>query len=613
MIKIILLLFLIVPLSGQGIEKNDFSFKELFAQLFSRHIIQDPHQYDSITTDPFFKLKDSIYFNKRPFPEIYQEIINQKSSFEIYKKREEILSNDLTIKNLPNTPLVKPNIKNFRKSPLNTFYNQLNEWFKKKDQMPGNYFSTEIGQVVLEQLKDFVFIILPGYGNNFISDVILPDIVKDINLYYGRPQFRPYTKKSISAEFKDYKEYYKNLDEGIEKKFDIIQPLGLEIGLPIGRHSENSKKLYEWIKGLPSDFSNKKIVFVGYSKGTTTALEILKDYEDIRKRTRSIISMAGPFQGSSNVQNMMRRIFKSQEPEEIENMFKDFKKIPSNLKIKETFNKVFSSFQDSFPLITETIQNIPNTDKDIVSYFNDNLNYFLTFDVKEAARGIYEEGQTHMLNWNFEHFKPEIFPKDFTLISLSFLSNYKDVFTKGPISNEGDILPQELLPLPTSNGSFDLEAFSPDTLFEMTVALDLPEKTPGGLMDSQVSWADSKPIFLDPNPISNSFTEKELLTFSKKDFLNKRNSTKNIPYTELINRPRREFFKEEFSKINYVDLGEVRGSHWSTMFRQVIRVPNTGHNFGHTHTFPHGSMFKAILESFVIQQLIKEEENNNEK
>ena len=87
---------------------------------------------------------------------------------------------------------------------------------------------------------------------------------------------------------------------------DIIYPMGDELGNTLGSHHENAKKLEKWIENLPKTYHNKNIVFIGYSKGLTLALELIKNSPHIQKRTKAIFSLSGPQQGSLTLRLLVK-------------------------------------------------------------------------------------------------------------------------------------------------------------------------------------------------------------------------------------------------------------------------------------------------------------------
>ncbi len=583
----------------------DTYYKQLFTEIFVKRIMSAPHKFDQVSQDAFHKVKDAVYFNPRPFEELYLDLLKEKKSVQVFMKREDLLSNPKILKDLMKGTLTPPDGVQWKKTKANELIELLESDFKEKKSSEGNYFKSKVGKKILELLKDTVFIILPGFGNHIISHMALPDLIKDINVFYGRSRFRPQNLIKLIPNFMSYQSYYGSNNQKVG--FDIIQPMGMELGLSIGRHQHNSKKLREWINGLPEDYKDKEIVFLGYSKGLTTGLEVIKDYEDIRKRVRGIVGLAGPYQGSVNAEMILRRLFKITPDGTKEAFLEWVKSIPSNEMVASLIFELAETFADQYPTIKHLISSLNYLDPEHYETLKAHIEFLIGLDLKEVINGLYEETQDHMLKWNLKHFNNETFNHPITFFSISFLTNPNDFFIKGPVFENGNKYPPEIIPQFTRNGGIDFESFSPDIFIQKLTSIDTYEFTPAGALDTQVTWPDSKPIVFDPTPLGQMFTDSELRKiYNNKDyesFFKKNNLSflqfKNIPRNQLIR-------KDQFEKARFIDLGELRASHWSGVFRQVLKLPAIPIEWGHNHTFPHRLMGKSIIEIYAIKSLLEQ-------
>lgn len=581
-------------------------YKQLFAEIFVKHVVNDPHKFDRNTKDPFYKVKDSIYFNPRPFDELYLELLKEKKSISVFRKREKLLSDPKILKDLMKGPLTPPKDIKWKDTNASEFISILEKELENKSHPNGNYFRTKVGQKVLETLKDTIFIIVPGFGNHIISHMVLPDLIKDINVYYGRSRFRPQNLIKLIPNFMDYKKYYGNNNQ--KAGFDILHPMGMELGLSIGRHQHNSQKLRDWINELPEEYKDKKIVFLGYSKGTTTALEVTKDFEDIRKRVRGIVGLAGPYQGSVNAEMILRRLFKM-TPDGTKEAFLDWvKSIPSNEMVATLVFKFAQTYADEYPLIKTLLSSVTNLNQEHFDTLKAHIEFLIGLDLKEVINGFYEESQAHMLRWNIEHLNNETFNHPISFFSISFLTNVNDFFIKGPVSENGNKYPPEMIPQFLPSGGIDFESFSPDIFVQKITSIDTFEYTPAGTLDTQVTWPDSKPIVFDPTPLGTSFTDKELKKIYAHENFQSFFKKNNLSFKDFRDKPRNELISaKDFEKAEFIDLGEVRGTHWSSVFRQVLKLPAIPIEWGHNHAFPHRSMAKAFIEVYSIKTLLEKD------
>ena len=267
--------------------------------------------------------------------------------------------------------------------------------------------------------------------------------------------------------------------------------------------------------------------------------------------------------------------------------------------------KLAETFAAQYPFIKNLLSSLPNLKKEHFNILKAHVEFLIGGDLKEVINGLYEEGQSHMLDWNIKHFNNKTFDQPISFFSLSFLTNVNDFFIKGPIEENGKKLPPELVPQLTVNGGIDIESFSPDIFFQRLTSVDTFEFTPAGALDTQISWADSKPIVFDPTSLSYSFKKEEVASLFK-DKANWKFLIKNKTNPQgLMETPRNQFFKKkDFVNASFYDLGEVRCSHWSCMFRQVLKLPMLPIEWGHNHSFPHRSMTKALMETYSLHLLL---------
>ncbi len=586
--------FIVNPKNQERLRKVDW--KESFAKIFSKHIIQD--EFKSLKPYPnSMKLKESIYYNQNPFEKIYKDILEEPSSIEVIEKKEKILSDQRTLDNLANKNFSR---RDFFKTGAEDFVKLIENELEKENIPTENYFDTPIGQSIMDILQDTIFIILPGFGNHLIEEMVLPDLMDDINSYYGRNKTRPYIREGINQGFIPYEVYYGSPTRDV--KFDILQPMGKDVGTTFSTHAELAKSLREWIYNLPSFYSDKKIVFIGYSKGATLALQILADFPDVRDRTRGLISLGGPLQGSTLAEFLSQGVYGISSSVGVNELKEELNKLPVNLNLDKVVDELSTNtFQQSLFLknIIERIPYLPETVKASIRQMFQAIFYE---DSRVILEGLQEEGTTHMMDWNLKYLNQEYFDRPMVFFNLSFLANFKDFLIKGPIGDDGSKIPPEFVPQFSKDG-VDTKKLSLDSLSQVLISINNQEVIPGGLTDSMVNWNNSKfPIF-DPLPLKETYTEGFLNeTYQKNDFLKQ-----NFNYQDFISLPRKEIFKKKgLGDMDFIDLGEVRGTHWSTMFRQVVRFPNIDIKNSHLHSFPHKSMMKSIIETYGIYKLIRD-------
>lgn len=586
--------FFIDPVAKEKLKKVDW--KETFAKIFANHINQDeikaPNSYPS-----FMKIKESIYYNPKPFETIYQDILEEPTSLGVLEKKEKVLSNDRTLEKLIRRKFSR---MDFYRTGARSFVEFLEKEFEKEEGPIGNYFETSLGQSMVDILQDTIFIILPGFGNHLIQEMVFPDLVEEINEYYGRPRSRPFFQESLTQGFINYREYYGNPSREI--KFDILQPMGKEIGSTFATHAELSKTLKDWIIQLPGFYSEKDIVFIGYSMGATLALQILADFPEIRDRTRGIISLGGPLQGSTLADFLSKTIYNLVPSSGINELKEKLASLPINSNLDTVIKSLEKNAFEKSLFFKKLIENIPFLSENFKVSANQLFEKLFYEDSRVILEGLYEEGTTHMLDWNLKYLNPEYFDRPITFFNLSFLANYKDFLIRGPIGEDGSKKPPEIIPQFLERG-IDTKAFSLDMLSQILISFNNQETIPGGLTDSMVNWNNSKfPVF-DPLPLKDTYLKPVLQNaYQSSDFLKS-----NFSYEDFISLPRKEIFqKKDLGEMVFVDLGELRGTHWSCFFRQVVRIPTIDEKLSNVHSFPHKALLKSIIETYGIYKLIRD-------
>ena len=123
------------------------------------------------------------------------------------------------------------------------------------------------------------------------------------------------------------------------------------------------------------------------------------------------------------------------------------------------------------------------------------------------------------------------------------------------------------------------------------------------MMDTQVTWPDSKSFFLDPRPLADQFTEDEI-----KKIYDELNLNWDKPSLRtFISSPRKSLIPKNLREnLQFIDLGEVRGSHWSIPFTQAIRIPNSHPSLSFQNQFPRKEFLLSIIQTYALYK----KENN---
>ena len=592
-------------------------WKKTFSKIFLKNIKKEL----SLRGQERFALEEankSLYHNSRPFPELYKILTNETSSLKAFEKRESLLSNKKTFSKLLKWPIARIRYKESKSlvSKYNTYFRP------EKNKLPQkNFFKRPLGKELVQELKDTVFIVLSGFGSHLIDEPPFMETLREINAFYGRGPKRPKIKRfGEKTLFMPHNEFYQKTGKPL--MMDIIYPMGDELGNTLGSHQENATKLKKWIENLPKAYHGKEIVFIGYSKGLTLALELVKDSPRIQKRTKAIFSLSGPQQGSLNLRLVIKDLMKITGRQSL----KEMAELAKNLELRG-FLKILSSkineedkteYQKLFKLFY--LIKMGELPKSLL----EKAESFLSEDSSIFFKGVIEQTPSYRLKWNLENLNDSYYKYPLSIFSVSFLTNVKDFFHKFDLKSQRFKFNNELVPRirpsitekPFPLSSFDTgnklagffnkvvywKDFSLDSFILHLTSIAAFERSPGGLMDTQIAWGDSKSFFLDHRPLAYQFSKKELLKIYQNLDIDKTNLT----FYEFLNNERRSLIsKGQRKNLNFVDLGELRGTHWNIPLTQAARIPGSHPKLGHVNSFPRKPLLISILQTYALYKLEK--------
>lgn len=473
-----------------------------------------------------------------------------------------------------------------------------------------NYFDTNLGQMVMDSLKDTLIVVIPGFGSHTIPDYSYPELVEAANLYYGRPAVRKPTKDETTGESvyigeNSPEQFYLPRTGAPELKLDVVHPLGYELGNSMTKDKDTAKYLKEWIEALPARYKDKKLVLVGYSKGAPIAHNCVQLFPSIRKRTKLILTLAGANQGSIAAQggiDILLRVTKTETPDEA----------VKKLETKTAMLRFF--IRNLLAGMTGVMQSPQQADyfsgvtgSSVLALFGLVGKTADTKDFRKALDGVIDLTNYERIKWNLLHLNDTDFDQPLTVMNFSAITYPDDFYLPGPITNgPEDIDPPLLLPQFTSQNQIDNAMFSRDAVFlQLTSILGFMQAA-GGLFDTQVAWMDSKGMPLDQRHLTESLTDQRLATLAKEI---KEATGFDLP-AGWEHMSRNEVLQKfnsirgkSMKNLNFIDLGDVRANHWDISFRQVYK-PETGKYY--EHKFPRKAALTALVETVAMWAKSKE-------
>ncbi|MCB0385162.1 MAG: hypothetical protein KDD43_07195, partial [Bdellovibrionales bacterium] len=453
-----------------------------------------------------------------------------------------------------------------------------------------NYFDTGLGSEVFATLSDTVMVVVPGFGSHTMKDYSYSELVKMANAYYGRPLDRPREEiqGTDQVKYEDPTVFYARNKKPLG--FDVIHPMGYELGNSMGYNSDVAEQLAKWINRLPAEYAKKKLIFVGYSKGTPIAHHLIQEHEDIRKRTKAIFTIGGVAQGAVPAQSGLNMIMDAVGANNQDELIAKLKQG------QEDFLKMAGPYLSQAAGFALSLADSPGVQKllgslgvDISAMVGDLQNFIHTQQMLEVFKGVYDMTPYTRVKWALKNLNnKELDQEDLTVFNLSVLTNVQDFLAPGGYDEFGPVLPPQVVPQFTDKGIL-WTRFSLDNIFLHATSLGAFEEAPGGLFDTQVAWLDTKSFVLDQRPLNHSLSQKEM------DDLSREMGQAISPTT-----PRNQLIaKQDLEGLNFVDLGEIRGSHWDISFNQVYKPPKNVKEY-YEHFFPRDAYYRSILETYAV-------------
>jgi len=476
-----------------------------------------------------------------------------------------------------------------------------------------SFFDSSEGKNALQALsadggeseQEVALVFVPGFAGHTIKFALFEEMIRDINVFHGRPQDRPLLREDgIDLEFEPHSTFYARGDGGAGP-FDIIQPAGGELGNTTGRNVETTEALHRWINDLPPGYANKKLIMLGYSKGAPIVLDLVHRYPELSSRIIGYVSLFGVIQGAyvarllgERVQNLLRDVPVGE--------FLDTLREEEPSSIGRYLSPLFADLDLSWlsvPRIRAVFEmlgyDIGPLEKQIDRVIGGR-------EVREVLDGAQDLLPVESARWCLRHLCNDTFRDPVFLMNVSALTDVQD-FVRPVGLRRGEPGGGSLLaPMLTDEGTLDWTRLSLDALFLYVTSMEGFKTAPGGLFDTQVELGSTKSPMLDQRPLCESLTDDEVEDlFGDEELagLWKRLGIESAQ--DLGERPRRELFPEQLcDNINAIDLGEIKAHHWS-VFVQALRPPPELSDEHARWDFPRKAFMRALIQLLGFHNLAR--------
>ena len=596
---------------------GDVDWKLLFNQLFA-HEIKKEHVLPSSakgTAEAFDRLLRAFcQYTPASFNDAIEDISAVGSSEAAYEARVAFFENPNNRRMISDLDFTRSVGEELRaEESIRRYLDRILSHAERPIAEDESFFESAEGQNTLgafgvdeaEGGQEVALVLVPGYGGHSVKFYLFEEMVRDANLFHDRPAERPLLREEgLDLEFEDHGTFY-GRGRGGEATFDILQPMGQELGNTTGFNAETTGLLHQWIQSLPEAYAKKKLIFLGYSKGAPVVLDLVNRHPELASRVLGYVTFAGVIQGTH-----VARLALEQAATVLRDVplgeFVDQLRQENPERLGRMLSPLFSDVDLSW-LSVPRIRDVFELLGFDVTPLERQIDRILGGrEIRELLDGARDLSPLERARWNLGHLNTDTFTRPTVIFNVSALTDLKDFVRPTGLRLDGSEAQSLLTPLLTDEGQIDWKHLSLDALFLYFTSLEGFKSAPGGLFDTQVELGSTKTSLLDRRPLSETLTPAELEALWADDDLRavlKSNGVRS--FDELANRPRRDLVSpERAATIESVDLGEFRGHHWS-LFVQALRPPPEVSTEHAVWDFPRKAFMRALLQVLALHNLVR--------
>lgn len=556
---------------NQRIAQNDrlrqVHWKLVFHQIFAKNMLlmNDPAQSGFATEDREGLLRRFVYFHPRNVNDSYETIVaagTAARNSQTDPKTENEAYVAATASELSDTKIFGQYLSDqafqayldryFGKSPhakvkrILAYYKSTSKAGSYSGQ---DYWQLPIGRMMDELLDGWVFILVPGFGSHNMDGRIFPEMVH----------------------------------EGTGRGLSILHPSPSDMGNTFTTDTAVAQNMLKWLSTKLAQGAinqNSKIALVGYSKGAPCVEEALRLAKAAAKsaapgsietivanRTFVIATLAGVVQGTPIASDGLATV--NGELSHLPDPAKQFLDMfdlagmqlnPFALLAQRDKLGAFLKSIESLGLKQGAVSNI--------------LNRLSGINWDQLVQGVDDMTPAKRSQWNNNYLNDASLGSadhQLTIFNVSAITNVDDFSIPGPNQTpERYLQAPTLLPQFVGDGQIvqpDWRRFSIDDLFLWVTSVDSFNKIPARLFDTQVPLMSTKSPPLD------------------------RTSGSGV----------------NANQIDFVDLGEVRHSHWfpiAKVFDPAQLLEGVSDTY--TSPFPRSAFLASLIETIALYQSYSE-------
>lgn len=592
---------------------NTVDWKLFFNQIFAlelRKEIPDNAEYQAA-------LKKFTAYSPMDFNKIIDNVLEADSSSAAYERRLKIYDNDDNYKTIAKLDFSKSIAKSTREiAAVKTYLASIQKLSSRSIKPDENFFDSAEAKNFIDAIsfakngkQEVAMVMIPGYAAHTIKFEIFPEIMQDINRHWGRPASRPILSEGngFDISYENYKDFYGRSFER-QKGFDIVHPAGWEMGNTIGFNAETADLMSDWIKNLPPNYAQKKLILLGYSKGAGIVMEMLQRHPELKSRVLGVVTYAGVIQGTHIARFGRKEIEAFLGNRSIEEFITKVRERGAGQTIQD-LAPFLASMDFSFlqlPQIKRILEIYGIETKDLESQADRILG---GREVKEFVDGIVDLSPDTRAAWNLRYLDNGLMDPGSFIFNLTAVADVSSWATRSAGDNIRKRNLNLLTPAFKADDKIDWPNFSLDAWFLYISSLKGFRLAPGGLYDAQVDLEHTKTPWIDRNPLTTSLTSDEIQKLWETDDIQAKLMANGIKSLEQFRSTGRSKLlrPETIDHIHAYDLGEIKGHHWS-LFHQAFRAPPATSNEFAVWDFPRKAFMRAMLQTVALYNLVSQGE-----
>lgn len=595
----------------RGAPSDKVDWKLFFNQLFALEIRKEMEGEGYPNGAQEDALREHIGYTPYSFNESINKILEADTSARAFALRQEIFGSAGNLSLVEKAGFVASIPDNLRKNPkVAQFLSSIESQRKRSISPTENFFSSPeglatINALTLDGVDDVALVLIPGYAAHAIKFEIFPEILADMNRLKGRPVTRPLLddRNGFDLKYQSHRDFYSRSGES-RPSFDILHPAGKELGNTVGFNAETADLMAKWLESLPSSYSKKKFILLGYSKGAPTIFEMLQRHPGLKSRVIGVVTFCGVVQGTNIARQVKSQLGDVLGVRTIGDLIKKVRRkgLSASLSNMAPFLSPLDLGFTKIDRIKEAMA-IYGVDTSDLSEMVDR--FINGREIRELVDGLDDLSPLTRSLWNLRYMNDDLVAPNTFVFNSSAVTDIS-AFASSRVSTSQRRRDTALIaPNIGRDGAIRWKDFSLDAIFLYLSSIGGFTLAPAGLYDTQVDLQNTKTPWIDQSPLSATLLETEIRALWDDPQVRTKVAERGISsYESFRSSPRSDLISSQRLKnLKPYDLGEFKGHHWS-LFHQAFRAPAELSKDYAVWDFPRKAYMRALLQTIALYRIV---------